>query len=68
MKSEVDKLDIGKLETASVDLENKVIKKTEYNELVKRINNISTTDNSDLVKKTAENFKIKQNMYRLKKN
>ena len=59
LQSEVDKLDIGKLETASVDLENEVIKKIEYNELLKRVNNISTIDNNDLVKKTAENFTIR---------
>ena len=59
LQSEVDKLDIGKLETASVDLENEVVKKIEYNELLKRVNNISTIDNNDLVKKTAENFTIR---------
>ena len=43
MKSKLDKLDTGKLETAPVDLikpsntaKNDVIKKTEYNELVKK--------------------------------
>ena len=44
LKSKVDKLDIGKSETAPVDLsklsnvvKNDVVKKTEYNELVKLI-------------------------------
>ena len=44
LKSKVDKLDIGKLETAPVDLsklsnvvKNDVVKRTEYNELVKLI-------------------------------
>ena len=58
LKSKVDKLDIGKLETAPVDLcklsnlvKNDVVKKTEHNELVKKVNNVSTTDTSNLVKK-----------------
>ena len=58
LKSKVDKLDIRKLETTPVDLSNlsnvlrnDAIKKTECNELVKKVNNISTTDTSNLVKK-----------------
>ena len=58
LKSKVDKLDIRKLETTPVDLSNlsnvlrnDVIKKTECNELVKKVNDISTTDTSNLVKK-----------------
>ena len=61
LKSKVDKLDIGKLETIPADLsklsdvvKNEVVKKTEYNELVKKVNNINTTDTSDLVKKKTE--------------
>ena len=57
LKSKVDKLEIGKLETTPVDLsklsnvvKNDVVRKTEYNELVKKVNNINTTDTSDLVK------------------
>ena len=57
-KSKVEKLDIGKLETTPVNLnkisnvvKNDVVKKTEYNELVKKVNNISTTDATNLVKK-----------------
>ena len=56
LKSKVDKLDIRKLETTPVDLSNlsnvlrnDVIKKTECNELVKKVNSISTTDTSNLV-------------------
>ena len=52
-------MDIGKLETTPVDLsklsdtvKNEVAKKTEYNELIKKVNNRKTTDGSDLVKKT----------------
>ena len=55
MKIKVDKLGIGKLETTPVDLsnlsnlvKNDVVKKSEYNELVKRVNNVSTTDTNDL--------------------
>ena len=58
MKSKVDKLEVGKLETTPVDLsklsnvvKNDVVRKTEYNELVKKVNKINTTDTSDLVKK-----------------
>ena len=43
-----EKLDIGKLETTPIDLsklsnvvKNNVVKKTEYDELVKKVNNIS---------------------------
>ena len=36
-------------------VKNKVLKKTEYNELVKKVNNINTTDTSDLVKKMKWN-------------
>ena len=42
------------------------IKKTEYNELVKKFNNISTTDTSNLVKKliiTQKFMKLKANYY-----
>ena len=58
LKSKVDKLDIDKLVHILVNLsklsdivKNDVVKKTEYNELVKKVNNIETTDNSDLVLK-----------------
>ena len=65
-KSKVDKLDIGKLETTQVDLseltnivKNDVVKKSEYNELVKKVNNVSTTDTSNLVKKLIITLKLK---------
>ena len=61
------KLDIGKSETAAVDLsklsdvvKNEVVKKSEYSELVRKVNNINTTDTSDLVKNTDHNMKIMQ--------
>ena len=57
LKSKLDKLYIGKLENTPVNLSKvsdvvkiEVVKKTEYNELVKKVNNINTTDTSDLVK------------------
>ena len=55
MKSKVDKLDIGKLKSPPVDLRKlsnvvkNVVKKTDYNELLKKVNNISTADISNLV-------------------
>ena len=55
LKSKVDKLDIGKLKSPPVDLRKlsnvvkNVVKKTEYNELLKKVNNISTADISNLV-------------------
>ena len=59
LKTEVDKLDIGKLVTAPVDLSklsnvviNEVDKKTEYNKLVGKVNDIDT---SDFVLKTKYN-------------
>ena len=59
LKTEVDKLDIGKLVTVPVDLsklsnvvKNEIIKKTEYNKLVGKVNNIDT---SDFVLKTKYN-------------
>ena len=51
LKSNIYKLGIGKLETTPVDLnqlsdlvKNEVVKKTLYDELVKKVNAIQTTD------------------------
>ena len=56
LKTEVDKIDVDNLKTVPVDLaklskvvKNYVVKKTEYNKLVTRVDNIDTTD---FVKKT----------------
>ena len=56
LKSEIDKLDIDKLETAPVDLsklrdvvKNEVVKKTLYDELVKKVSAIQTSDITNLV-------------------
>ena len=58
LKSKVDKLDVGKLESTPIDLsklssvvKNDIVKRTEYDELVKKVNAIQTTDTSNLVKK-----------------
>ena len=58
MKSRVDKLYVDKLVSLPVDLNklsdlvtNNVVKKIEYNELVKKFNTIQTTDTSNLGKK-----------------
>ena len=62
LKTEVDKLDIGKLATVPVDLsklsnvvKTDVVKKTVHDKLVAKVNNIDT---SCLVKKTNYNTKI----------
>ena len=65
--SELDKLNTGKLETTPIDLEklsdavkNEVVKKTVYDELVKKVNADQTIDTSDLFKRAGYNTKIKQ--------
>ena len=67
MKSKVDRLDIGELETTPVGLskltdlvKNKVIKKTDYDELVKKVNAIQTTHTGYLVKKTDYHTKLNE--------
>ena len=64
LKSKVDTLDIGKLETTSVDLsklsdrvKNDNVKKTD-DKLVENVNNIKTTDTTNLVKRTDCNTKL----------
>ena len=56
LKSTFYKLDIGKLENTPLDLsnlsyvvKNDVVKNTQYDEFVKKVNNISTTNISNLV-------------------
>ena len=51
LKTEVDKIDAGKLKTVPIDLpklsnvvKNDIIKKTEYNKLVTKVDNIDTTN------------------------
>ena len=62
LKSEVDKLDVNKLKAIPTDLsklsdavKNDVVKKTDYNKLVAKVDNIDT---SGLVKKADYNTKI----------
>ena len=62
LKSEVDKLDVDKLKPIPTDLsklsgvvKNDVVRKTDYNKLVPKVDNIDT---SGLVKKIAYNTKI----------
>ena len=64
LKTEVDKLDIDKLATVPVDLsklsnvvKNDTVKKTVYDKLVAKVNNIYT---SGLVKKKDYNTKISE--------
>ena len=75
MKSKVDKLDIGKLETTPVDLsklsnvvKNDDVKKTEYKDLVKTVNANDTSRLADLLEKQiimlrSEILKIKYQCY-----
>ena len=65
LKTEVDKLDTGKLKTASVDLselsnvvKNDVVKKTEHNKLVTKVNNIDTSDFILKTKYDADKLKL----------
>ena len=70
LKSDVDKLRIDKLKNVQTNLsnmisdavKNDIVKKTECNELVDKVNNIKTTDTSDLVKKLV----ITQKLMKLK--
>ena len=71
LKSDIDKLDIDELETTPADLsklsdgvKNEVVKKVEYNELVKDVNTIQNTDTSNLVKKKMT---MTQKLVKLKK-
>ena len=59
MKRKVDKLHVDKLVPVPVDLsklsnviKNDFVKKTEYDELANKVNDIKTTDTSDLVKRS----------------
>ena len=66
-KSKRDKLDVDKLVPIPVDLhkltdvvKNYVLDKTEYDELVKKVNAVQTNDTSNLVKKTAYDIRISE--------
>ena len=67
LKSKVDKLDVGKLVPVPVDLSklnDDVVKETEYDELIRKVNAIQTTDTSDLVRKTDYNTKTNEIKYK----
>ena len=71
LKSKVDKLDVDKLVPVPVYLsklsdvvKNDIVKKTECDELVKKINFIQTTDTSNLVKRRQT---VTQKLMKLKK-
>ena len=68
LKTEVDKIDAGKLKTVPVDLaklsnvvKNDVVKKIEYNKLVTKVDNIDTTNfvKKPNMKKMGQILKIK---------
>ena len=70
MKSKVDTLDVDKVVPVPVDLsklgdavKDNVVKKTECDELVKKVNVIKTTDTSNLIKKLI----ITQKLIKLKR-
>ena len=65
LKTKVDKLDIGKLRTVPVNLsklsnavKNEVIKKTEYDKLVNKVNNINTSGFLLKTKYDADKLKL----------
>ena len=66
MKSKVDELNVDKLKTVPTDLsklsnvKNELVKKAEYDQLVKKINAIQTTDTIDLVIKDDYKTKIRE--------
>ena len=76
LKTEVDTLDIGKLVPIPVDLstlsdvvKNDVVKKTEYNKLVKKVDNIDTTNfvKERNVKKMDQILKIDKKITKIDK-
>ena len=71
LQRKLEKLDVGKLLPVPVDLSNltdivksEIVKKTAYDELVKKVNVIQTTDTSDLIKEADYD---KKKLIKLKK-
>ena len=62
LKSNFDKLDFDKLETTPVDLSkvSNIVKKTTFEELVNKLNDIQTINFSDLVKKAGHGTKVEE--------
>ena len=74
LKSDIDELNIDKLKTLHVDLyklsdvvEKKCVKKTAYDELVKKVKATKSAEISDLVKKADFNRKKKDEIEKEKK-
>ena len=69
LKSDIDNLDIDKLETVSIDLSklSDVVQKAVYDELVKNVNAIKTVFTNDLVKKNWWNWWNWKTLMKLKK-
>ena len=69
LKSDIDKLDIDKLETALVDFSKlsdvvkNVAKKIVYDELIKTVNAIQTTNSSNLIKIADHSWNSKGNTW-----
>ena len=70
MKSKVENLDVGKLVVLPVDLsklsdvvKNDIVKKTECDRLVRKVNAIQTTDTVDLVKNLTMTQKIIEKIF-----
>ena len=63
-QSDVDKLDVGKFKTTlnlsklSDVVKNEVVKKTVYDEVIKKVNAIQTTDANNLVKRSDYDTKM----------
>ena len=67
LKTEVDKIDTDKLRTVPVDLsklsnvvKNEVVKKTEYNKLVNKVNNIDTSGFLSKTKYAADKLELEK--------
>ena len=67
MKIKLNKLDFDEMVPVPLDLSklsnvvrNNAVKNTKYDELIKNVSNIKTTDTSDLIKKTDYNTKINE--------
>ena len=62
LRSNFNKLDFDKLETTPVDLSkvSNIVKKTTFDELVNKLNDIQTIDISDFIKKAGYDTKVEE--------
>ena len=67
MKIKLNQLDVDEMVPVPLDLSklinvvrNNAVKNTKYDELIKNVSNIKTTDTNDLIKKTDYNTKINE--------